>query len=119
MFAFRLNIVFNRVIPQHIAQGKKMEAKHTATPFKTTTYKPGNRVRIWDKDESHIADIHGETVQEAEATAAFIVRACNAHDDLVKALKLTAAICAGDNCTKSGLIEALELARAALAKAGA
>lgn len=50
-------------------------------------------------------------LSEAEANAAFIVRACNGHDDLVKALK---EIVRNDpyNQSSAGII-----ARAALAKA--
>lgn len=52
-----------------------------------------------------------------EANAAFIVRAVNAHEGLVRALKLCAAVCAGETMDKNGLIAALEAARAALSAA--
>ncbi len=56
---------------------------------------------------------HGDG--ESKANARLIAAA----PELLEALKKCAAVCAGDTTHKDGLIEALELARKALAKAEA
>lgn len=65
------------------------QQKHTPTPYFT------DGKRIW-KDcgayKSAIADVHQSGTPEdaksiQESNAAFIVRACNAHDELVEALE--------------------------------
>jgi hypothetical protein len=64
---------------------RRMEAKHTATPW-TLIGKQGTA--IWAGDEI-VATVEGSRTNHAtaRATAEFIVLACNAHDDLVAALK--------------------------------
>ncbi len=108
-----------------------MSAGHTATPWvyrkvKTSigfAYRVGAEEIVNGThgatvlyDDNTILNPHASGVQEANAE--FIVRACNSHDDLVKALKLCAAVCSGETMNKNGLIKALEAARSALAKAG-
>lgn len=44
----------------------------------------------------------GRSIGEAEANAAFIVRACNAHDTLVEGLRAILAQCIGDTWRTSG-----------------
>jgi hypothetical protein len=44
-------------------------------------------------------------------------RRAGCFDDLLEALKKCAAVCAGETMSKSGLVDALEAARAAIAKA--
>lgn len=115
-----------------------MEAKHTKTPWmlgrgsliEIFARNPDDHSDANSTDALHVATIQrrgGKSVEQSHADAAFIVRACNAHDDLVKVLK---AIVAADDKA----IEALkqlgapipadaamltEAARAALVKAGA
>jgi len=64
-----------------------------------------------------------EDVEEAEANAAFIVRACNAHEELVKALEtlLERANGLDQSATHDGLsnCNAITKARIAIAKAKA
>lgn len=82
-----------------------MIEQHTATP--------------WQQDEDWIVSGDGNPVaaahMNAEANAAFIVRACNAHDDLVRALRHAVEAFEADNDKSWYVAEA----RAALAKAGA
>ena len=52
----------------------------------------------------------------ANAKQAANIRAIAATPELIRALKLCAAVCAGETVHKSGLVEALEAARAVLAK---
>jgi hypothetical protein len=47
-----------------------------------------NEVSGYDTQTQTLARAHGRTLAEAEANAAFIVKACNAHDALVHALAL-------------------------------
>lgn len=74
-----------------------MEAGHTATPwfvekmdYKSSSFyirgTDANGKRMaWAKGA--VAHIPRSTVMPSKANAKFIVRACNAHDDLVRALK--------------------------------
>jgi hypothetical protein len=62
-------------------------------------------------------DGYGVALVTFDEDAAFIVKACNSHDELVAALKKCAAVCAGHDMSKSALVDALEAARAALAGA--
>ena len=60
-----------------------------ATPRPWRHKKHGGRYRIVDSaQELTIAYVPIEHMNKAEANAALIVRAVNAHDDLVKALRL-------------------------------
>lgn len=93
-----------------------MNTKHTPTPYFAEQDAVFSRERMHGDYAHRVAScgsVHGDPMNYADA--AFIVRACNAHDDLVKALRNTAealAHCMGDNYAI--VIEA----RAALAKAG-
>ena len=71
--------------------------KHTQTPYAVKKGLHGNSdgVTIWQeklpgmlgaKGIAKMSSVHEQ--DEVEATAAFIVRACNAHDHLVNAVKL-------------------------------
>jgi len=63
-------------------------AQHTPTPWHTGEGK-AERI-IYAADGFAVADatvFHGLHVESPTANAAFIVRACNAHDELVAALK--------------------------------
>lgn len=54
--------------------------QHTPTPWK---YGPG--LIIWNGDGFLVAQVAGQPgMPEAEADAAFIVRACNSHEALVR-----------------------------------
>ena len=65
--------------------------QHTVTPWKVTTdYSNANDcLDIWT-DESHgsvmIAEVRGHN-REARANAQYIVKACNAHEELVEILR--------------------------------
>jgi len=95
-----------------------MTAQHTPTPYSVDDNPRRTRVRILNADSAWTAtiEIASANTQEAKDTAAFIVRACNAHDDLVAALRVVDCRCAA----ASGRFAAITCIRcAALAKAGA
>ena len=63
---------------------------HTPTPWKLN--KAGSQKTIYintaDEEGLYLADLQNcQGTETTEANAEFIVRACNSHDDLVKALK--------------------------------
>lgn len=63
-----------------------MEIKHTPTPW-IALKSTASFYEIIQKDDVHsIAYVWDGEGRDAKATAAFIVRACNAHDELTKAL---------------------------------
>ena len=78
-----------------------MSAEHTPTPW--SVFEAGKRygidadmgvsiVLFQANDERHGDGVLGRTKDEAHANAEFIVRAVNAHDDLVAAVKLVRSI---------------------------
>lgn len=78
-----------------------MTTNHTPTPW---------RVNTFNGDRQEVLDANGNNAC-VKANAAFIVRACNAHDELVAALELI------DHPNAVRTIEdAKRVARAALAK---
>lgn len=84
------------------------EAEHTQTPWATN----GNRVENRDEhgivnDGWIIGDCDGP---DADANAEFIVRACNAHADLVEALEMVRD--ADEDCKRDGLPTMPPMARA-------
>lgn len=103
-----------------------MEAKHTATPWKLEYI--GKTVRVVTDEPG--AD-YGDDVavlpntEQCVVDAEFIVRACNAHDDLVKALKSLLGYADAMHRAQAHEegreidYETFPDARAALAKAGA
>lgn len=103
---------------------------HTPTPYRafgpyangylssgyliTTDYdvrEPEPEVGMFDGAEP----LHGAMTGFSKADAEFICRACNAHEELVSALRLTLAALEGKPCRQ----QAIDDARAALAKAEA
>jgi hypothetical protein len=87
-------------------------ARAVAEKHGLTVRMAGGRVQTVDP-ASVLAKVSGGPTDDrevAEANAAFIVRAVNAHDDLVKALRRALADELGDNWQAA--------ARAALSKAG-
>jgi hypothetical protein len=93
-------------------------SEHTPTPWRVEYDDNGFFfIDAPGRPSPYIAATGGEGMANAE-NAAFIVKAVNSHDALVDALKSCAAVCAGEVTSKSGLIDALEKARAALALAG-
>jgi hypothetical protein len=109
-----------------------MSAAHASTPWFAAAKKPGGQKAIVIADDSksktHMLVVaecpemsKGNGPQE-EANAAFIVKACNAHDDLVAALKRM--LLEFDFLIEAGRIPDVRndvifvAARAALAKAG-
>lgn len=92
-----------------------MTTKHTPPPWQIN---PFNSSQICDRDVSGrgcmtLASMRGGTKVERQANAAVIVRAVNAHDDLVAALQAIAS----DENIMSTTTWARTIARAALAKA--
>lgn len=89
-----------------------MNAQHTPTPWTEQDMPRGCNDRITADDGE------GKTICEfpygLNADSAFIVKACNAHDDLVHALQ---AIANGDGIYGAQANEYKQIARAALAKA--
>jgi hypothetical protein len=71
------------------------EIKHTPTPWFFLKNGPDYAISATKSRIARFSDIfatqpHSEAqYEEAEANAEFIVRACNAHDDLVAALELS------------------------------
>lgn len=76
--------------------------QHTPPPYKVAKGITGKNDYVYQPDKEHepdcwraivegpeyaIAQVSGETEAEALATARFFVKACNAHDELLKALK--------------------------------
>lgn len=87
--------------------------KHTPGPWTVNAYNEieSGAVRICSVDiEETNAGLNGG---EGQANARLIAAA----PDLLEALKYCAAVCAGEVMNKNGLINALEKARAAIAKA--
>ncbi len=68
-----------------------MNTKHAPTPW--TAYKSTTRFHLEDKEGTVLA-INGGMIP-TDADAAFIVRACNAHDELVDATDKLAEFLAG------------------------
>jgi hypothetical protein len=72
-----------------------MKSKHTPTPWKED-HQGG--LYIEGKNGEYIAEVESEGGREEQfANAAFIVRACNAHDALVEALQELQSNCRGIN----------------------
>lgn len=65
-----------------------MTRKHTATPYKCGETPDGkfNGSDIYTADFSPIAMVFPQNHEQGVIDAEFIVRACNAHDELVSAL---------------------------------
>ncbi len=103
------------------------KSKHTPTPWTLDTHKytdDGNKCRtfvIHGKDYA-IGRIQGPFAvigkdAEKEANAAFIVRACNAHDELVRALETAETYFNEYAAETPASAHTLHHVRAALAKA--
>lgn len=77
-----------------------------------------SRIDVFSSDaKTLIATIRRSAMSEGiDAAARANARLIAAAPELLEALKLCAAVCAGDTTSKSGLINALEKARAAIAK---
>lgn len=63
-----------------------MDTKHTPTPWEadgTRIFTEAMPLGMNGIGRFLVAEIHGETTEEREYTAAFIVRACNSHAALV------------------------------------
>lgn len=71
---------------------------------------------IHDASGNVVATVGHEDKDKARAEQ--LATIINAHDDLVRALKKCAAVCAGITLNKSALIQALEASATALEKAG-
>ena len=97
-----------------------MTTQHTPTPWQVELRNAGAAiVAPAASGKMHEATVICSGLGGNRANAAFIVRACNAHDELVAALTLAkyvlATLSLDDDCTE-GQPEALAAARAALAK---
>ncbi len=87
-----------------------MTQKHTPTPWEVSYYDYDNNGPIYCIENV----TRSTTPEEHKANAEFIVRACNAHDDLVEALKYSRKFIPHNHPDKPW-----EEIDAALAKAGA
>lgn len=75
---------------------------HTPTPWQVIPdYSQENVYRLWDLDGNFHDDTSPETM---DANACFIVRACNAHEELVKALKEMTTILSNIQDTLTGYL---------------
>lgn len=101
-----------------------MTTKHTPTPWRTNSK---NARRIFERKGLIVANCvlpdfgnaSGKTSETAAANAAFIVRACNAHSDLVAALESVLPLADAWADGKAGSHpdhELIEVARALLAQ---
>jgi hypothetical protein len=94
--------------------------QHTPTPW---VYDEVTR-QIWDAQKCTIVDMdYSDQLPDADvANAAFIVRACNSHEQLVAALKITTndlAVAIEQAGKDPAADDRVKRARAALAAAGA
>jgi len=93
-----------------LGQWTRQVAKHTPTPWKATEIDGGIQVQ-----KDHLKDVTGIfRGDEGKANGRFIVRAVNAHAELLEALKALVD-CVADGKGKEQ--DALVVARAAIAKA--
>lgn len=99
------------------------ETKHTPTPWRADYSGPASRAVEGPGGELiALGAMQSEDGDTDEANVAFIVRACNAHDALVKALaNLDAAACnlepSPARAIENTFARAVKAARAAIAKA--
>lgn len=84
-----VNQIAARVVKESVG------SSHTPTPWIVSggREEDGRMVKIGtgEKGWLGVAAAFGDTPEEAEANAAFIVKAVNAHDDLIHALKMAIA----------------------------
>ena len=95
--------------------------EHTPKPWRVWDVREGLVITDDTLATRHICEVQGATPEEAAANAEFIVRACNTHDDLVRALEVLVkeVLDAGTDCyfCSADCRKGLDLARAALTKA--
>lgn len=77
----------------------------------------GGRYKVANVHMPRLWESHYVLRDRANAESGSNARLIAAAPDLLEALKACAAVCAGETMSKSGLIHALEKARAALARA--
>lgn len=99
-----------------------MTTQHTPTPWSGGHYSSVVGCLIVGQGGRLICDTAIQPKELAEANAVFIVRACNAHEELLSALKVVAKDCcmALDGTwdkSDEGFRDTLELVEAAIAKA--
>lgn len=93
-----------------------MSTQHTPTPWHVAKDDPA---AIFNSMGGYVTRIDGNAVQTRaaiEGNAAFIVRACNAHDELVAALAQIARLSAEGEVSANMQYALGDIARAALAK---
>lgn len=94
-----------------------MTTQHTPTPWNHS-----NGTVVFDGNDRKVAATYankgyGIEIDEAQSNAAFIVRACNAHDELVAALRACVEEMSAYEYADEGISgELIRNARAALAK---
>lgn len=100
------------------------DAQHTPLPWRTNTIIEGRAIAIEAGRNTHICQVAKDALlshDETNANAAFIVRACNSHYELLGALKdirsRFASCIAQGNGEIAGDKEALARADSAIAKA--
>ena len=100
-----------------------MNAQHTPTPYEAIEIDQDGEYREWliRNDKGRAVARIDMVNAEGAANAAYIVRACNAHDDLVAALRKFLDKPMGRSSDDSRVVvrkSDVEMLRAALAKAG-
>lgn len=83
---------------------------HTPTPYKIEV--DTDPITILGRDGMEvIAHCGSSKIPSNHRKGAFIVRACNAHDELVKTLKRVEANLTVDTATRLGIYKALKIAQ--------
>lgn len=93
-----------------------MNTSHTATPYRIDAHLHRAIVDTYGNKVAEVATQRNLVTGTTQGNAEFIVRACNAHDDLVKALQDIVDDCADASPPSYGAVR--QAAKAALAKAG-
>jgi hypothetical protein len=100
-----------------------MPIRHTPTPWSRNIPPASKYPVIFAGRNTHVTTVntHGLSKDEIEANTAFIVRACNSHDELVAALKKIKQLATLAERTRGIFVretiqELHEVSRAALAK---
>lgn len=101
---------------QQANAGAFTAAPHTPTPWAIDgedVYDLAYRERI---AKFNFNGREARSILPARANAIHVIRCVNAHDDLVRALRMALQVMSGNNMSKQGLVNALTAGRDALAK---
>jgi len=102
-----------------VACGKNAAYEHEGRWYCKTHHPPNVKAKQDARDAKWEADWKSrrEAANEADSAKLEVYRRADCYPDLLAALKECAAVCAGETMNKNGLIRALEMSRAAIAKA--